>query len=119
MKSTKPLQTPIKTSRPRRTDETFWRALTVAAALAGIMLIAQGVWGSNGLMAYLQKRREYAALHQQIQQMKLENQSLQKDVHGLKSNAFTIERYAREDLHMARQHELIYLVPQKPAAIKK
>ena len=104
-----------KASGPRRKDETFWRALTFGAVLVGIALVAQGIFGSNGLMTYLQKRRQYSALHQQIQQMKLDNQTLQKEVQGLKSNAFTIERYAREDLHMARQHELIYLLPQKPA----
>lgn len=105
---------PRKAPGPRRKDETFWRALTLGAVLVGIALVAQGIFGSNGLMTYLQKRRQYSALHQQIQQMKLDNQALQKEVHGLKSNAFTIERYAREDLHMARQHELIYLLPQKP-----
>lgn len=115
-KQTSSRQEPRTPSGLRRSDEPFWRALKLGALLVGIALATQGIFGSNGLMTYLQKRRQYSALHQQIQQMKLDNQTLQKEVQGLKSNSFTIERYAREDLHMARQHELIYILPQKPAA---
>lgn len=96
-------------------NENVWRAVTLGGVLLAIALVAQGIFGSDGLFTYLQKRREYTALHQQIKQMKQENQTLQKEVQGLKSNSSTIERYAREDLHMARQHELIYILPQKPA----
>lgn len=96
-------------------NENVRRAVTLGGILLAIALVAQGIFGSDGLMTYLQKRRQYTVLHQQIKEMKIENQTLQKEVQGLKSNSFTIERYAREDLHMARQHELIYLLPQKPA----
>ncbi|MGH9345523.1 MAG: FtsB family cell division protein [Terriglobia bacterium] len=97
-------------------NESVRRAVTLGGVLLAIAVAAQGFFGANGLMTYLQKRRQYTVLHQQIQEMKLENQTLQKEVQGLKSNSFTIERYAREDLHMARQHELIYILPQKPAS---
>ncbi|MGH9352053.1 MAG: FtsB family cell division protein [Terriglobia bacterium] len=97
-------------------NENVRRAAALGGVLLAIALAAQGIFGSDGLMTYLQKRREYTALHQQIKQMKLENRTLQKEVQGLKSNSFTIERYAREELHMARQHELIYILPQKPAS---
>ncbi|HEV2419163.1 MAG TPA: septum formation initiator family protein [Terriglobia bacterium] len=97
-------------------NENVRRAVTLGGVLLAIALVAQGIFGSDGLMTYLQKRRQYTVLHQQIKEMKIENQTLQKEVQGLKSNSFTIERYAREDLHMARQHELIYVLPQKPAS---
>ena len=97
-------------------NENVRRAVALGGVLLAIALVAQGIFGSDGLMTYLQKRRQYTVLHQQIKEMKIENQTLQKEVQGLKSNSFTIERYAREDLHMARQHELIYVLPQKPAS---
>lgn len=95
-------------------NKNFRRGVKLAALLVVIFLIAHGVFGSDGLFTYLQKRREYSSLHQQIVRTKKQNQELQKDVLGLKSNPATIERYAREDLHMARQKEVIYMLPPPP-----
>jgi cell division protein FtsB len=94
-------------------NENFRRGLTLGGVLIAIALVAHGIFGSDGLVTYLQKRRQYAALRMQIQRRKQENQQLQKEVQGLKSDPATIERYAREDLHMARKHEMIYVLPQK------
>lgn len=80
--------------------------------LFAIALVTRGIFGPDGLFTYLQKRREYLALHQQIDRIKRENKKLQKEVQGLKSNPTTIERYAREDLNMARKHEIIYTLPR-------
>ncbi|MGH9450764.1 MAG: FtsB family cell division protein [Terriglobia bacterium] len=97
-------------------NKNFRRAVKLAIALAMIFLIVHGVLGSDGLFTYLQKRREYNSLHEQIVRTKKQNELLQKDVEGLRSNPATIERYAREDLHMARQKELIYMLPQPQKA---
>lgn len=96
----------------RGRNENFGRGIALAGALIAIALLAHGIFGSDGLFTYLQKRREYTTLHMQIQRRRQENQQLQKEVQGLKSDPATIERYAREDLHMARKHEMIYVLPQ-------
>ncbi|MGH9398341.1 MAG: FtsB family cell division protein [Terriglobia bacterium] len=85
--------------------------MKLAVVLCAIFLIAHGVFGSDGLFTYLQKRREFSSLHEQIKQTERQNQELQKEVLGLKSNPAAIERYAREDLHMARRKEMIYVLP--------
>ncbi|MGH9357776.1 MAG: FtsB family cell division protein [Terriglobia bacterium] len=90
-----------------------WAAL--AGALVVIALIVRSFFGANGFLALRQKRRESQALSQQIEQLKQENSSLEKDVQGLKSDPATIERYAREELHMARPGELIYMLPPQPS----
>jgi len=83
--------------------------------LIAIVLVVHSIWGENGFLTLRQKRREYQRLSHQILQLKQENSALEKEVQGLKSNPATIERYAREELHMARQGEVIYMLPQKPA----
>src|SRR5579883_612415 len=97
----------------------FRRVVGVAGALICIALIAHGIFGADGLLTLFEKRHEQQSLSHQIQQLKQENQNLQKEVQGLKSDPPTIERYAREELHMARQGEIIYVLPQQeknPAA---
>ncbi len=94
-------------------QENFQRGAIVAGVLLLIALLVHGIYGSDGLVTLYRKRREYKTLSQQIQQLKQENLELQKEVQNLRSNPATIERYAREELHMARHNEIIYMLPQK------
>lgn len=101
----------MKSLEPR--GENFRRAALLAGILISIALVMHGVFGENGLLALRQKRRDYQSLHQQIDRLQQQNQSLQKEVQHLKTDPSTIERYAREELHMARQGEIIYMLPGK------
>lgn len=94
-------------------QEGFRRGAILAGVLLLIALVMQGIYGSDGLVTLYHKRREYKSLSHQIQQLKQENLDLQKEVQNLRSDPATIERYAREELHMARHNEIIYMLPQK------
>ncbi len=96
-------------------SEGFRRWAVLAGMLIAIALVVHSIFGENGFLTLRQKRREYKSLSHQIVQLKQENGSLEKEVQGLKSDPATIERYAREELHMARQGEVIYMLPQQPA----
>jgi cell division protein FtsB len=85
----------------------------LAGTLICIALIVQGIFGNDGLLTLRQKRRQFDSLTRQIQELKKENQLLQQQVHGLRSNPQTIGRYAREELHLARPGEIIYILPQQ------
>lgn len=86
------------------------RSIISAGVLLSFALLAHGIFGANGLLTLRQKHHEYDAIQRQIQQLKQENQGLQQQVQGLKSNPATIGRYAREELHMARPGEVIYVL---------
>lgn len=87
------------------------RILTLAAVVIAAGLVLYGIVGSDGLFTYRHKRSEYETLQSHIKQQKKENAALQEEVQKLRSDPATIERYAREDLHMSRQGELIYKIP--------
>ena len=90
------------------------RGAISGGVLLSFALLVHGIFGANGLTTLRQKQREYNSLKGQIQQLKQENQNLQGQVQGLKSNPETIGRYAREELHMARPGEVIYMLsPQE------
>jgi cell division protein FtsL len=92
-------------------SEGFRRSAVLGGVLLSFGLMAHGVFGANGLLTLRQKQREYNSLRRQIQQLQQENQRLQQQVQGLRSNPETIGRYAREELHMARPGEVIYVLP--------
>jgi cell division protein FtsB len=97
-------------------SEGFRRVALLAGILAVIALVVHGIFGANGLVTLRQKRREYQTLRHHIQRLKQENQRLEQQVQGLKSNPETIGRYAREELHMAKPGEIIYVVPPPPTS---
>lgn len=99
---------------PHSHHEHFRRAAILGGALLLALFVMHGIYGADGLRALHQKHRQYKSLTQQITNLKQENGRLQKEVKNLQSNPATIERYAREELHMARKNEIIYMLPQKP-----
>jgi cell division protein FtsB len=65
------------------------------------------MYGSNGLCAIMQLKQESAAIEDQIKLVQQEIQELQKTIIAWRSDPFYIEQFARENLHMAREGEII------------
>lgn len=93
-------------------SENFRRGALLAGVLLALALLMQAVFGTNGFLTVQAKHRELQRLSRKIHQLKQENQALQKNVQDLRSNPATIERYAREELHMAKPGETIYMLPE-------
>ncbi|MBZ5530911.1 MAG: septum formation initiator family protein [Acidobacteriia bacterium] len=90
-------------------------------ATMGVVLLAcvvgyKVVFGSNGLVAYHQKRGEYQQLRQQIQSLERENGALDEQNKALKDDPRAIEKEARERLRYARKGEKIYTLTTAPAS---
>ncbi len=79
--------------------------------LAG-MLAWHVIFGTNGMLAYHEKKKESRSLDAEIQSLERENQRLQKEIESLKSDPKAIEREAREQLRYARPGEVIYTYPR-------
>ena len=75
------------------------------------------VFGANGMVVYQKKRAEYHALQSEMQRLQQENDRLAQQNKDLKTNPAAIEREAREQLHLTRPGETVYVVPsdQQPA----
>jgi cell division protein FtsB len=93
------------------------RAATVGVAVLACMLAWHVVFGPNGMLAYHQKRGESRTLDTEIESLQRENQRLQGEIEGLKSDPRAIEREAREQLRYARPGEVIYTLPQPPQPV--
>src|SRR5580698_894876 len=99
---------------------TEWRKIaTVAAAVLAVGLGYHVVFGQNGLTAYQQKRQDAQMLQSQLRSLQRENELLKGHVERLQSDPNAIEHQAREELHYTRPGEVIYALPDAPAAVQK
>jgi cell division protein FtsB len=92
------------------------RIATGGVAILTIMLLMHVVWGDNGALDYSKKRSEHKQLDQELLDLQKENERLQSNIKGLRTDPKVIEKEAREQLRYARPGEVIYTLPApKPA----
>ncbi|MGC1872193.1 MAG: septum formation initiator family protein [Acidobacteriaceae bacterium] len=92
------------------------KAATVMFIALSMSLGFYAIFGHDGLVAYQQKQHEAQQLHQQILDLQQQNDRLALHDQRLKTDRDTIEYEAREQMHYTRPGEVIYTLPQAPAA---
>lgn len=66
--------------------------------------------GDNGLLSSIRARRQYAAVQQQLINLRNENQQLLEEMRRLKSDPAAIEEEARRSLGLIRPGETLVIV---------
>lgn len=92
------------------------KAATVMFVGLSMFLGFYAIFGHDGLGAYQQKQHQAQQLHQQILDLQKQNDQLALHDRRLKTDRDTIEYEAREQMHYTRPGEVIYTLPQAPAA---
>ena len=92
------------------------KAATVLVVSLSVFLGVYAIVGHDGLVAYQQKQHQAQQLQQQILDLKKQNDQLALHDQRLKTDRDTIEYEAREQMHYTRPGEVIYTLPQTPAA---
>lgn len=88
------------------------RKFAIAAVAAFAFYVGYCVtFGTNGVLAYQQKKTELEKLKKEVEQLQAENAERQKHIQSLKSDPKTIEKEAREQLRYAKPGEVIYVMP--------
>jgi cell division protein FtsB len=85
-------------------------------ALIFCLLVLQDVFGTHGLMAMHRSKAQIDAIQSKLAKLDEENRDLQQRIQNLKTDPSTIEKIARDRMGLARPGELIFSLPQKPAA---
>lgn len=79
------------------------------SVLTFLYIILIAVFGDSGLIKYIELREKKAELHREIMEIDITNKGLRQELQLLKENPFYIEKYAREEYHMARPDEYIFM----------
>lgn len=85
-------------------------------ALLSLVIIMHEIFGRNGYMTLRQQKKQYNQLHQRIESLSQQNEQLQQKVNALKNNPGAVEKQARDQLHLAKPGEIIYMLPDKSPA---
>ena len=79
--------------------------------------------GQSGILRLRQLQEDYEKLRMENYKLSLENRETREEIQKLKRDPATVEKIAREDLHMAAPNDLVLLVPsdesEKTRSIRK
>ncbi len=96
--------------------KTFRRNAIFVVALFSLIIIMHEIFGRNGYMTLRREKKEYTHLQQQIQTLSEQNQQLQQKIDALKNNPDSVEKQARDQLHLAKPGEVIFMLPDRTPA---
>ena len=85
-------------------------------ALLSVVMVFHEIFGRNGYLTLQRKKKEYNSLRQKIQTLSEDNQQLEQKIKALKSNPEAIEKQARDQLHLVKPGEFVYVLPGKKQA---
>ena len=74
-----------------------------------LVLIVSGILVLPAYRKYRSTQEEVASLQAELDRVKGEYLTLQQEVHDLQHNASAIEKVAREQYHLCRDGEVIYI----------
>src|SRR5512146_311830 len=87
------------------------RLATWGLFLFAALLAVHVIFGTNGWMAYEQKKAEYRKVTQDVQRIEQDNDQLREQIKALKTDPKAIEKVAREQLKYAKPGEIVYVMP--------
>jgi cell division protein FtsB len=90
------------------------RIVVFVVVIVALAVLIGAIFGDRGYLEVRRRREAYAALSREVDEMAARNAALRREIAGLRSDPYVIEKLAREKLGYARPGEVIYLLP--PAA---
>lgn len=93
--------------------KTLRRNAIFVMALLSLVMLMHEIFGQNGYLTLRHEKKQYTNLQKQIQTVSEENKQLEQKIHALKNNPEAVEKQARDQLHLAKPGEIIYMLPDK------
>jgi cell division protein FtsB len=109
---------PHATRVTRTSGLRVWLSRFVAACLLAVAFgyVPYRVLGEQGLRRALRLEDEVKAQKARIVALRHENQELRHDVHALRTDLRAVERVARDELGMVKDHEVVFQIEGAGAA---
>jgi cell division protein FtsB len=97
-------------------QKTFRRNAIFVMALLSLAMFMHEIFGQNGYLTLRREKKEYTDLQKQIQTLSQQNLELERKINALKNNPAAVEKQARDQLHLAKPGEIIYMLPGQNTA---
>ena len=95
-----------KVKKKKRSFE-YWVAWLLFLALFFIFLT---IFGQNGLLQIGDLKKARMALTEEILALREDNDTIRREIIGLRDDPFFIEKVAREELNLVRPNEVVYQI---------
>ena len=77
-----------------------------------VVLVVHDIFGAHGYLAMRRTQQEIKKVNADLDQLNMENSQLEQEVRELKTDPHAIEKIARDELGLAKPHEVIIKIPQ-------
>lgn len=88
------------------------KAVMLLSGVLTIVFLISFFFSKEGISELQQARQRVAVLEQDIERLRLENKQLARQISNLRESTFSVEKIAREDLGMAKDGEIVYVVEE-------
>ncbi|MFN2443236.1 MAG: septum formation initiator family protein [Thermoanaerobaculia bacterium] len=102
---------------PAPTTRVTIRAVLLLSGVLTIVFLVSFIFSEEGIAELRDARMRVDSLRTEVERLQRENDQLQGEIESLRASDFAVEKIAREDLGMSRPGELIYMLPDPPAAV--
>ena len=88
----------------------------IALGVFGLLTVAMlllAVFNDKGLIEVHAQAKKLAVVESEVSTLDNENKLLNADIQNLRSDAGTIEKFAREELKLVKPGEIILVTPEK------
>ena len=92
------------------------RILTIGLLVALAASAMHLVFGAEGLAHLSGLSRQHADFRAEVDALDAENLRLEREVELLRTDPELVEQVIRDELHMVRPDEIVYLFPETPDA---
>jgi len=100
-------------SSSRLNSSVTLKAVVLLSGVLTIVFLISFFFSQEGISELQQARQRVAGLQQDIERLRTENQRLSEQISNLRNSTFSVEKIAREDLGMAKEGEIVYVVKDK------
>ena len=104
---------PVSTRDTRRATQVTLKAVTLLSGVLTIVFLVSFFFSDRGIAELQHARRRVHDLRSDISRLEANNVRLRGEIDSAKKSTYSVERIAREDLGMARQGEITYMLPRK------
>ncbi len=89
------------------------KAVVLLSGVLTLVFLISFLFSKEGISELQQSRYRVAELQRDIERLRAENQALAAQINNLRDSTFSVEKIAREDLGMAKDGEIVYVVEEK------
>jgi cell division protein FtsB len=100
----------LRNSSLRNEHKVLDRGLKFTVLFTLLLAIYTILFGENNIFKYFDKVKARNELLSQVESLKSENKKLQRTIDYLQNDSFYIEKKARENLGLIKEHEEVYVL---------